>query len=102
MAILSPIKTLMLAIEEYDLPSDNNRRLFKAQATWVGVDPGFSSSQFAICIVQWRDDKLNVVHTELLDKPLYTDALHLIRSLVQKYAPCKVFIDGSAVILFMN
>ena len=42
------------------------------------------------------DDKLNVVHTELLDKPLYTDALHLIRSLVQNYSPCKVFIDGSA------
>jgi hypothetical protein len=84
-------------IEEYDIPSeDNNRRLMKAQATWVGVDPGFSSSQFAICVVQWRDDKLNVVHTELLDKPLYTDALHLIRTLVQNYAPCKVFIDGSA------
>ena len=37
-----------------------------------------------------------MVHTELLDKPLYTDALHLIRTLVQNYAPCKVFIDGSA------
>lgn len=27
---------------------------------------------------------------------LNTDALHLIRTLVQNYSPCKVFIDGSA------
>ena len=67
----------------------------KAQASWLGCDPGFTSSQFAICVVQWRDDNLNVVQTELVDKPLYTDALHLIRSLVQNYSPCKVFIDGS-------
>jgi hypothetical protein len=58
-----------------------------------------ASSQFAIVIVQWRDDKLNVVYTELLDKPLYTDALQLIRLLVQQYAPCKAFIDGSAALL---
>lgn len=64
--------------------------------SWIGIDPAFSSSQFGICIVQWRDDKLNVVYTELLDKSLYTDALHLIRQLIQSYAPCKVFIDGSA------
>ena len=95
---LIPYQDVESAIEEYDLPSDNNsnRRLMKAQATWIGIDPAFSSSQFAICVVSWRDDKLNVVHTELLDKPLYTDALHLIRTLVQNYAPCKVFIDASA------
>ena len=95
---LIPYQDVDAAIEEYDIPSDNNsnRRLMKAQATWIGIDPAFSSSQFAICVVSWRDDKLNVVHTELLDKPLYTDALHLIRSLVQNYAPCKVFIDASA------
>jgi hypothetical protein len=56
----------------------------------------FSSSQFAICIVQWRNDKLNVVYTKLLDKPLYTNALNLIRQLIQSYGPCKVFIDSSA------
>ena len=91
---LIPYQDVDAAIEEYELPSSGNA--FKAQGTWIGIDPAFSSSQFAICIVQWRDDKLNVVYTELLDKPLYTDALQLIRSLIQKYAPCKVFIDGSA------
>lgn len=94
---LIPYQDVDAAIEEYEIPSeDNNRRLMKAQASWFGIDPSFSSSQFGIVIVQWRDDKLNVVQTELLDKPLYTDALHLIRTLVQNYAPCKMFIDGSA------
>jgi len=46
--------------------------------------------------VNWRDDKLNVIHTELLDKPLYTDALQLMRKLIQTYSSCNVFIDGSA------
>jgi hypothetical protein len=42
---------------------------------------------------------LNGNYKELLDKPLYTDALQLIRLLVQQYAPCKAFIDGSAALL---
>jgi hypothetical protein len=90
---LIPFQDVDSAIEEYPLANNSSSKVFP---TWIGIDPGFSSSQFAICIVQWKDDKLNVVHTELLDRPLYTDALHLIRSLVQNYFPCKVFIDGSA------
>jgi hypothetical protein len=91
---LIPYQDVDACTEDYPLPTAGNA--FKAQGTWFGIDPAFSSSQFAICIVQWRDDKLNVVYTEMLDKPLYTDALQLIRSLIQKYTPCKVFIDGSA------
>jgi hypothetical protein len=89
---LIPYQDVDAAIEEYDL-SPAADSVF---TSWIGIDPAFSSSQFGICIVQWRDDKLNVVYTELLDKPLYTNALNLVRQLIQTYAPCKVFIDGSA------
>lgn len=37
-----------------------------------------------------------MIYTTSLDKPLYTDTLHLVRQLIQKYHVCKVFIDGSA------
>jgi hypothetical protein len=89
---LIPYQDVDAATEEYDLSMEGIWNF----STWIGIDPAFSSSQFGICIVQWKDDKLNVVHTELLDKPLYTNALHLIRELIQTYSPCKVFIDGSA------
>lgn len=89
---LIPYQDVDTAIEEYDLSMESTWNF----TSWIGIDPAFSSSQFGICIVQWRDDKLNVVYTELLDKPLYTNALNLIRQLIQTYAPCKVFIDGSA------
>ena len=49
---------LMHVLKNTILPSEDNRRLMKAQASWFGIDPSFSSSQFAICVVQWRDDKL--------------------------------------------
>lgn len=68
---LIPYQDVDAAIEEYDLPSDDNRRLMKAQACWIGIDPAFSSSQFAICVVQWRDDKL--IHR---DNMCVLDLLH--------------------------
>jgi hypothetical protein len=82
------------AIEEYPLnePSITSRYYPK----WCGIDPGYSSSQFGICIVQWKDDRLEVVYTASLNKPLYTHTLQLIRQLVQRFHICKVFIDGSA------
>jgi hypothetical protein len=88
---LIPYQDVDAAIEEYDLSSTDS--MF---TSWIGIDPAFSSSQFGICIVQWRDDALEVIYTELLDKPLYTNALNLIRQLVQTYSPCKLFIDSSA------
>jgi hypothetical protein len=81
-------------IEEYELPTNAAARFY--YPTWVGCDPGFSSSMFRILVVQWSNDKLEVVYAKQLDKPLYTDALNLVRSIIQRYGACKVFIDGSA------
>ena len=74
---LIPYPDVDASIEEYDLSMESMWNF----ASWIGIDPAFSSSQFGI--VQWRDDKLNVVYTELLDKPLYTNALNLIRQLIE-------------------
>lgn len=82
------------AIEEYDLSDAVTTSPYFPR--WIGIDPGYASSNFGICVVQYCNDKLEVVYTASLDKPLYTDTLHLVRQLVQKYHVCKVFIDGSA------
>jgi hypothetical protein len=89
-----PLTDIESAIEEYPLNELNTTSQY--YPTWCGIDPGYSSSLFGICIVQWKDNRLEVVYTVSLDKPLYTDTLKLIRQLVQKYRLCKVFIDSSA------
>ena len=91
---LFPTHTINSLIESYPLNDISTTSRFYPR--WCGIDPGYSSSQFGICIVQWKDDRLEVVFTASLNKPLYTDTLAIIRQLVQKYHCCKVFIDGSA------
>jgi hypothetical protein len=72
---LIPLKDIDGAIEEYSL--DNDVITSPYFPKWIGIDSGYSSSKFGICIVQYNNDKLEVVYTASLDKPLYTDTLHL-------------------------
>ena len=66
---------------------------------WLGVDAGFSTSAFGLCIIQWKDNKLEVVY-ELEEKHADLDNMRkLIHSLIQKYHICRVFLDGSSVYL---
>jgi hypothetical protein len=89
-----PMQDIEACIQTYDLsPEVTTSTSFPR---WIGIDPGYSPSQFGICVVQWNDDALSVVYTASLEKPLYTETLTLIRQLVQRYHACKVFIDGSA------
>jgi len=47
-------------------------------------------------IVQWRDNKLEVVYCDSITKPLYTDMLKLTRQLVQRFHLCHLYVDSSA------
>jgi hypothetical protein len=59
---------------------------------WLGVDAGFSTSAFGLCIIQWKDNKLEVVY-ELEEKHADLDNMRkLIHSLIQKYHICRVFL----------
>jgi hypothetical protein len=89
-----PLASIEQAIEEYSL--DEIITTSSYYRRWIGIDPGFKSSKFGICIVQWRDEKLEVVYTNSLSEPLYTDALKLVRQLIQRFQACKVFVDASA------
>jgi hypothetical protein len=91
---LIPFSDIDAAIEEYSLDEDLISSPYFPR--WFGIDPGYASSKFGICVIQYNNDKLEVVYTASLDKPLYTDTLHLVRQLVQRFHVCKVFIDASA------
>jgi hypothetical protein len=89
-----PIQNIESIIESYPINDIDTTSRFYPR--WCGIDPGYSSSQFGICVVQWKDDSLQVIYTASLNKPLYTDTLKLIRQLVQRFHLCKVFVDASA------
>jgi hypothetical protein len=91
---LIPVQDIENAIEKYDLSEAITTSPYSTR--WIGIDPGYSSSQFGICCLQYNNDKCEVVYANSLTKPLYTDTLHLVRQLIQKYHVCKVFIDSSA------
>jgi hypothetical protein len=91
---LIPIQDIESAIEEYDLGDEVTTSPYFTR--WCGIDPGYSSSLFGIVVMQLNNDKLECVYTAELNKPLYTDTLHLIRKLVSKFHLCHVYIDMSA------
>lgn len=64
--------------------------------TYMGIDVGFSSSDTAIVIVRYQNNKLEVVHAESISRGLYEGILKHIIQLIHQFSCGKVYIDGSA------
>lgn len=77
-------------IQEYNI---SGKGQFKR---YIGVDPGYASSKFAIVVLQWRDSVMEIIHIENVKDILYTDSIKLLTSLISKYNPCKIYIDYAA------
>lgn len=66
----------------------------------MGIDVGWAgSSDFGTVIVDWRDNKLNVIYENAIKSPLMKDVRALIHKLIQQYSICRVYSDGSSVVL---
>jgi hypothetical protein len=63
--------------------------------TAIGVDPGFGSSNFAICVTALLDQKLNVLYCRQFEKSYYMDMENLVFSLMKQYNAQKVYIDAA-------
>jgi hypothetical protein len=63
----------------------------------MGIDPGFSSSCFAITISQWENEHIQILYSEEFEKPDFNAMLDLCYSLMSQYRVDKTYIDGSAV-----
>lgn len=66
----------------------------------VGLDPGFGSSNFGVCITEVRDGIVNVLHTEEYSRPDYNTMIQTTISLLDKYgitreSGCRIYTDGS-------
>lgn len=61
----------------------------------IGIDPGFGSSEFGICITQKRKGKISVIYAEAFERESYIDIVNKIRLLSERFRTKRLFIDGS-------
>jgi hypothetical protein len=97
-SIFNPFDIKYVTTDPYDL---SDSVCYSPHVTkWMGIDAGWGgSSDFGIVIVDWRDNKLNVIYENALKSPLMEDVRALIHQLIQQYSICRVYSDGSSVVL---
>jgi hypothetical protein len=66
----------------------------------VGLDPGFGSSAFGVCITELVDGIINVLHAEEYPRPDFNEMIETTLRLLQEYNitfenGCHVFVDGA-------
>jgi hypothetical protein len=66
----------------------------------VGLDPGFGSSAFGVCITELRDGIVNVLHAEEYPRPDFNQMIDITVGLLEKYgitfeSQCRIFVDGA-------
>lgn len=66
----------------------------------VGLDPGFGSSDFGVCITELIDGQVNVLHAEEYPRPDFNQMIETTIDLHLKYNisfdnRCRIFVDGT-------
>lgn len=66
----------------------------------VGLDPGFGSSAFGVCITELVDGRINVLHAEEYPRPDFNEMIKTTLSMLDKYGisyenGSRVFVDGA-------
>lgn len=66
----------------------------------MGIDTGFGSSNFGVCITEKIDGLINIVHAEEYQRPDFNQMIETVVSLVKKYNMrltngCNIYVDGS-------
>lgn len=61
----------------------------------IGIDPGFGSSEFGICITQKRKGKISVIYAEAFERESYIDIVNKIRLLSERFVTKRIFVDGA-------
>lgn len=62
----------------------------------MGIDPGWGSSPFGICITQFvNSNQIQILYANEFERPDYNVMLSKVWELVRKYNPNKILIDGA-------
>ena len=88
--IFSPEGIELCCAEEYSWKINDN-----TNDRVIGIDPGFGSSEFGICIMQKDKGKKAVIYAESFERVSYIDIVEKVRQLSEKYRTKRLFVDGS-------
>jgi hypothetical protein len=66
----------------------------------VGLDPGFGSSNFGVCITELVDGLVNVIHAEEYQRLDFNQMINTTVRLLDEYNirfdnRCRIFVDGA-------
>ena len=66
----------------------------------VGLDPGFGSSNFGVCITELVDGMVNVLHAEEYPRPDFNQMIKTTVRILEKYDirfdnSCRIFVDAA-------
>ena len=66
----------------------------------VGLNPGFGSSNFGVCITELVDGMVNVLHAEEYPRSDFNEMIKTTVNLLDKYDirfdnSCRIFVDGA-------
>lgn len=62
----------------------------------MGIDPGFGSSPFGICIIQFSDGILQVLYADEFERPRYEDMVNKVADLYDTYTNINnIFVDAA-------
>ena len=66
----------------------------------VGLDPGFGSSNFGVCITELVDGIVNVLHAEEYQRPDFNQVIAITFNLLDEYDikfnnKCRIIVDGA-------
>ena len=66
----------------------------------VGLDPGFGSSNFGVCITELVDGMVNVLHAEEYQRPDFNEMIKTTVRLLEEYDirfdnSCRIFVDAA-------
>ncbi|MEK9954370.1 MAG: terminase family protein [Pelagibacteraceae bacterium] len=88
--IFSPEGIELCCNEEYDWSDsdDTNDRI-------IGIDPGFGSSEFGVCIMQKHKGKKAVIFAESYERASYIDMVDKLVALSKRFKTKRIFADAS-------
>jgi hypothetical protein len=93
-------KDIEAAIEKGRNMNISNIQINSYTQKSVGLDPGFGSSNFGVCITELIDGMVNVLHAEEYHRPDFNEMIKITVQLLQKYDirfdnSCRIFVDGA-------
>jgi len=78
------------------IPYDPNEALPYGGVSCIGIDPGFGSSPFGICVSTFIDGKARIRFADEFPRPMHDEMASMIWDLIQEHNCNKLYIDNAS------